>query len=85
MFDKRKNFYNASGKGVFASELLNINNLGLLFTRQSIACVLGECPEPINSKYDVYMVSGNPARLLGERIDEFSINMAYIELSQCYR
>jgi len=84
MFDKRKNFYNASGKGVFASELLNINNLGLLFTRQSIACVLGECPEPINSKYDVYMVSGNPARLLGERIDEFSINMAYIELSQCY-
>ena len=63
--------------------LYSFNNI--FFTNKSILCTLDNCPPLIASKYDMYLVSGSAARMLGESIDEFALNMDWIEFGQCYR
>ena len=86
MFDQRTNFYNVSAEGVFASKLHNNNNIGTVYMNKSLLCRPDkQCPHVIEQKYNMYLLSSSTARMLGERIDEFSMNLGWIDFNQCYR
>ena len=85
MFDKRTLFHNASAKGVFASELHDSNDYGVIFTDKAISCRLDKCPPIIRDKFEVYAIGGSPMREMGEARDEVAMTFTFIVFSECYR